>query len=163
LRCGSLGVSTARWRNKTTSEKSRTALRTVETSSYAYFGVVRRSLSSSKLFKVLVSWPLTRYRFAVRVRTGLPMPTVALTSVELAKGLMKRKTFSTVVRSRMVCQQNPFLAGSASLTSESVLHFSTRAGWRRVFLPWDINLGNLVRRASRKLRRNEGGTNHMPR
>jgi drug/metabolite transporter, DME family len=38
----------------------RTALRTVETSSYTYFHVLRRSLSTCKLFKVLVSWPLTR-------------------------------------------------------------------------------------------------------
>jgi hypothetical protein len=41
-------------------EHSRTALRTAETSSYTYFGVLRRSLSLSKLFSVLVSWPLTR-------------------------------------------------------------------------------------------------------
>jgi len=40
--------------------KLRTALRTVETSSYTYFGVLRRSPSLSKLFSVLVSWPLTR-------------------------------------------------------------------------------------------------------
>jgi len=40
--------------------KLRTALRTVETWSYTYFGVLRRSPSLSKLFSVLVSWPLTR-------------------------------------------------------------------------------------------------------
>jgi len=40
--------------------KLRTALRTVETSSYTYFGVLRWSPSLSKLFSVLVSWPLTR-------------------------------------------------------------------------------------------------------
>jgi len=39
---------------------ARTALRTVETSSYTYFGALRRSPSLSKLFSVLVSWPLTR-------------------------------------------------------------------------------------------------------
>ena len=47
-------------RNKTTSEKSRTALRTVETSSYTYLHVLGRSPSPFKLFKVLLSWPLTR-------------------------------------------------------------------------------------------------------
>jgi len=47
-------------RNKTTSAKSRTALRTVETSSYTYFGVFTRHPTWSKLFKVYVSWPLTR-------------------------------------------------------------------------------------------------------
>jgi len=36
-------------RNKTTARKLRTALRTVETSSYTYFGVVWRSLSFAKL------------------------------------------------------------------------------------------------------------------
>jgi len=41
-------------------QELRTALRTVETSSYTYFGVLRRSPSLSKLFSVLVSWPLTR-------------------------------------------------------------------------------------------------------
>src|SRR6266566_7837177 len=50
-------VHTPRVRNKTTSEKSRTALRTVETSSYTYFHVLRRPPLSCKLFKVLVSWP----------------------------------------------------------------------------------------------------------
>ena len=54
------------------SEKSRTALRTVETSSYPCFRVFQQSGSGRKLFTVLVSWPLTRERSAVRVRTGLP-------------------------------------------------------------------------------------------
>jgi hypothetical protein len=43
-----------------TARKLRTALRTAETSSYTYFGVLRRSPSLSKLFSVLLSWPLTR-------------------------------------------------------------------------------------------------------
>jgi len=34
--------------------------RSVETSSHAYFHVYMRSRSTCKLFKVLVSWPLTR-------------------------------------------------------------------------------------------------------
>ena len=47
--------------NKTTLENSRAALRTVETSSYTYFHVLRRFPSACKLLKVLVSWPLTRW------------------------------------------------------------------------------------------------------
>jgi hypothetical protein len=41
-------------------KNSRTAHRTAETSSYTYFHVLRRPPSTCKLFKVLVSWPLTR-------------------------------------------------------------------------------------------------------
>jgi len=55
-----LGVGTQKSRNQLSAENSRTALRTVETSSYTFFGVLRQSRSLWKLFKVLVRWPLTR-------------------------------------------------------------------------------------------------------
>ena len=48
------GPSIPSARSKTTSEKSRTVLRTLETSSYTYFHVLRRPWSACKLFKVLV-------------------------------------------------------------------------------------------------------------